>query len=79
MTVKSAGKSAKNFNSINEAEAEAEFATYHLIRHGYVSPMKGPNEETYFVEKLKEMLGLERSVEEAKEELILYCCDFNPI
>lgn len=48
------------------------------MRRGYVSPMKG-REEDVFVSILKEQLKLECELEEVKEDLILYCNDFNPV
>jgi hypothetical protein len=48
------------------------------MRRGYISPMKG-REEDVFVSILKEQLKLECELEEVKEELILYCSEFNPV
>ena len=45
---------------------------------GYVSPMKGIEEE-FFIDRLKEWLRLENYIDTIKEELILYCEDFGPV
>jgi hypothetical protein len=45
---------------------------------GYVSPMKGIEEE-HFIDKMKEWLKLETYIDGVKEELILYCEDFGPV
>jgi hypothetical protein len=45
---------------------------------GYVSPMKGVEEE-FFIDRLKEWLQLENYIDSIKEELILYCEDFGPV
>lgn len=57
---------------------QEEYDAYHLMRRGYVSPLKG-TEEDFFVTRLKDWLKLENHLEEVKEELIMFAHDFNPI
>jgi hypothetical protein len=48
------------------------------MRRGYVSKMK-MNEEEIFVEILRNQMKLEVELEEVKEEMIMYCHDFNSV
>lgn len=64
--------------SVDDGFDQKSYDEYHKLRRGYVSPMKG-REEDIFVDILKQQLKLECELEEVKEELILYCNDFNPV
>jgi EF-hand domain pair len=54
------------------------YNVYHSLKMGYVSPMKGVEEE-YLIERIKEWMKLENFIDNIKEELILYCEDFGPV
>jgi len=45
---------------------------------GYISPMKGIEEEN-FIERIKEWMNIENYIDKVREELILYCDDFGPV
>jgi EF-hand domain pair len=45
---------------------------------GYVSPMKGIDEEN-FIERIKEWMRIEAYIDSIREELIMYCEDFGPV
>jgi hypothetical protein len=45
---------------------------------GYISPMKGIEEEN-FIERIKEWMQIENYIDKVREELILYCEDFGPV
>ncbi|CDW82155.1 ef hand family protein [Stylonychia lemnae] len=62
----------------NQTFDQKHYDVYHKLRRGYVSPMKG-REEDVFVDILKQQLKLECELEDYKEELILYCHEFNPV
>lgn len=51
---------------------------FHKLKMGYVSPMKGIEEE-HFIDRLKDWLKIENYIDSIKEELILYCEDFGPV
>jgi Ca2+-binding EF-hand superfamily protein len=54
------------------------YNVFHKLKMGYVSPMKGMEEEN-FIDRLKDWLRLETYIDSIKEELILYNEDFGPV
>lgn len=54
------------------------YNVYHHLKMGYISPMKGVEEEN-FIERIKEWMKLENFIDNIKEQLILYCEDFGPV
>eukprot|EP00347_Sterkiella_histriomuscorum_P004011 403362091 len=74
----SKSNSRQNYHSAQKKFDQNEYDLYHKLRRGYISPMKGKEEEV-FVNILKEQLKLECNLEEVKEGLVLYCNDFNSV
>ena len=71
---------APNQTLINELQFKnkEEIDEFNTVRRGYVSPMKG-FEEDFFVSLLKTQFQLEKELEQLKGKLIIKCTDFNPI
>ena len=67
----SSSENEKNFD-------QDRYNVFHKLKMGYVSPMKGIEEE-FFIERIKEWMKLENYIDNIKEELILYCEDFGPV
>jgi hypothetical protein len=66
-------------DSENEKNFDQDrYNVFHKLKMGYVSPMKGIEEE-FFIERIKEWMKLENYIDNIKEELILYCEDFGPV
>lgn len=63
---------------LDEQFDQDRYNVYHKLKMGYVSPMKGIEEE-HFIDKMKEWLKVETYIDGVKEELILYCEDFGPV
>ena len=57
---------------------QERYNVFHQLKMGYVSPMKGIEEEN-FIERIKEWMRIESYIDSIKEELILYCEDFGPV
>jgi hypothetical protein len=51
---------------------------FHKLKMGYVSPMKGIEEEN-LIERIKEWMKIENYIDKVREDLILYCEDFGPV
>jgi hypothetical protein len=76
---RSRGPGEDNEDSEGEERFDQDrYNVFHKLKMGYVSPMKGIEEE-FFIDRLKEWLRLENYVDSIKEELILYCEDFGPV
>ena len=57
---------------------QEKYNLFHKLKMGYISPMKGIEEEN-FIERIKEWMQIENFIDKVREELILYCEDFGPV
>lgn len=57
---------------------QEKYNLFHKLKMGYVSPMKGIEEEN-LIERIKEWMKIENYIDKVREDLILYCEDFGPV
>jgi len=77
MRLSSSNRSIKSSKSINRLTF-LRYNLFHKLKMGYVSPMKGIEEEN-LIERIKEWMKIENYIDKVREDLILYCEDFGPV